>query len=131
MAAERPSKPGQGWIPLLASDAVGRGKIKPASIAARKCIVWRTRSGAVAVTDRFCPHMGATLAKGFVRDERLLCPFHAWEFRRDGVCAHRPDGGEIPEHVRLRSYPVVEADGRIWVQPKPAGAALNPNSQSG
>ena len=30
--------------------------------------------------DDFCPHMGASLAGGYMADGIVVCPWHAWRF---------------------------------------------------
>lgn len=50
--------------------------------------------------DAVCPHRGASLAFGEVRDGVVWCPLHAWPFRiADGGCP------EFPE-VSVRTYAV-------------------------
>ena len=36
--------------------------------------------GEICVTDNRCPHLGASLAKGTVRDGKIVCPRHGWPF---------------------------------------------------
>jgi nitrite reductase (NADH) small subunit/3-phenylpropionate/trans-cinnamate dioxygenase ferredoxin subunit len=39
-----------------------------------------------AAIDDICPHMGASLGSGPLRDGAVTCPWHAWRFRlSDGV----------------------------------------------
>src|SRR6188768_4287314 len=39
----------------------------------------------LAIND-FCPHMGASLADGYVENDAVMCPWHAWRFcLRDGT----------------------------------------------
>jgi nitrite reductase (NADH) small subunit/3-phenylpropionate/trans-cinnamate dioxygenase ferredoxin subunit len=41
--------------------------------------------------DDMCPHMGASLAGGFVEDGIVTCPWHYWRFRlADGAWADNP-----------------------------------------
>jgi nitrite reductase (NADH) small subunit len=41
--------------------------------------------------DDVCPHMGASLAGGFVEGGIVTCPWHAWRFRLgDGAWADNP-----------------------------------------
>jgi nitrite reductase (NADH) small subunit/3-phenylpropionate/trans-cinnamate dioxygenase ferredoxin subunit len=38
-----------------------------------------------------CPHMGASLAAGYVEDGEVTCPWHAWRFRlSDGTWCDNP-----------------------------------------
>jgi len=50
--------------------------------------------------DDMCPHMGASLAGGFVEDGIVTCPWHYWRFRlTDGAWADNP-------RIKTGSYPV-------------------------
>jgi len=41
--------------------------------------------------DDMCPHMGASLADGYVEDGVVSCPLHYWRFRlNDGTWADNP-----------------------------------------
>ncbi len=65
--------------------------------------------------DDMCPHMGASLAGGYVEDGIVTCPWHAWRFRiTDGTWADN-------KRVKIGSYPVrIEGDDiLIGVDPPP------------
>lgn len=50
----------------------------------------------------FCPHMGASLAEGEVRDGIVTCPWHAWRFRvSDGTWCDNPRIGTDAYDVRV------------------------------
>ena len=38
---------------------------------------------AYSAIDDLCPHMGASLSSGPLRDGIVTCPWHAWRFRLD------------------------------------------------
>ena len=41
--------------------------------------------------DDYCPHMGAPLSTGDIRDGSVVCDRHLWAFRlSDGVCVDAP-----------------------------------------
>lgn len=47
--------------------------------------------GQVHAIDDTCPHMGASLAGGFVDQMTVTCPWHFWRFRLgDGAWADNP-----------------------------------------
>ena len=39
-------------------------------------VLYRDGNGAVAALEDFCPHRGAPLSLGFVRDGQLVCGYH-------------------------------------------------------
>jgi nitrite reductase (NADH) small subunit len=55
--------------------------------------------------DDFCPHMGASLAGGYMEEGVVTCPWHAWRFSiRDGTWCDNPK-------VKIDSFSVrVEGD---------------------
>ena len=80
-----------------------------------------TPEGAVAVfqvegrlyaVGNACPHAGNPLVEGDVLGQTLACAFHGWRFDLEtGACLL----GEEP----VRTYPVEERDGEIWVDASP------------
>ena len=66
--------------------------------------------------DDMCPHMGASLADGFVEDGIVTCRWHYWRFRlADGAWADNP-------RIKIGSYPVHIVDNEIRLEipdPKP------------
>src|SRR5262249_1486232 len=69
----------------------------------------------VAVTDAYCPHLGADLsAGGRVVGNAIACPFHNWQFAGDGRCVKIPYCERIPKKAALRAWPTREQDGVIY-----------------
>ena len=57
-------------------------------------------NGTFHAIDDLCPHMGASLAGGFVEGGCVTCPWHYWRFRlSDGAWGDNPK-------VKTGSYPV-------------------------
>lgn len=61
--------------------------------------------GELSAFDGICPHAGGPLGQGNVDGDRLICPWHAWEYDcRTGV-------NDYDESVKLAKFPVkVEGD---------------------
>jgi nitrite reductase (NADH) small subunit len=67
--------------------------------------------GKFSAIDDFCPHMGASLAGGYLENGTVTCPWHAWRFCiHDGTWCDNPkikidafqvrvEGDEIQVHV--------------------------------
>ena len=79
-------------------------------------LVYRAEDGnAVAMSDR-CPHRYAPLHQGERIGDTIQCPYHGLEFNRDGKCIHNPHGsGVIPRNADLRTYPLSEKYGLVWI----------------
>lgn len=78
--------------------------------------LFRGESGkAIALNDR-CPHRFAPLHQGTVFGDDLRCPYHGLRFNPDGACVHNPIGdGKIPKAACVKSYPLAERDGIVWL----------------
>ncbi len=69
-------------------------------------------------------------------NDNVECPYHGWRFKKDGRCSKIPSltGHEDleEENIRVRSYPVREQDGLIWVYmaAKPGAEPENPNRRA-
>ncbi len=50
--------------------------------------------------------MGADLSLGCVKNGRLACPLHGWEYAGDGRCEHIPATADIPSFARQAAFPV-------------------------
>ena len=105
------------WYPVLESVEL---KHKPLGIErlGQRMVFWRTTDGHPhAQVDR-CPHLGATLSAGRIINDRLVCPFHGFEFDGSGVCVHIPADGEesrIPKGVSAIGFTLTEIHGFIWL----------------
>jgi len=62
-------------------------------------------NGTYQAIDDFCPHMGASLAGGYLSEGVVTCPWHAWRFKIcDGTWCDNP-------RIKIDSFAVrVEGD---------------------
>jgi vanillate monooxygenase len=79
-------------------------------------VLFRGDEGRVAAVEDFCPHRGAPLSLGFVRDGKLVCGYHGLEMGCDGKCAGMP-GQRVRGFPSIRAYPVEERHGFVWLWP--------------
>ena len=105
------------WWPVVESRELAR---KPLSVRrfGQRLVLWRDSSGTPhALPDR-CPHLGAALSAGRVSGDRLVCPFHGFEFDGDGQCRHIPAvgrDGRIPKGMAVAGLAVREAHGFLYL----------------
>jgi nitrite reductase/ring-hydroxylating ferredoxin subunit len=106
----------QSWYAVVPSTSLDRKQIRPFEAFGQQWVLFRTESDEVQVSSRFCPHMGASFHTGHVRGDRIVCPFHHWEYEQ-GKCVRIPymEGGKIPIAAQVPTLPVVEHLGWIWV----------------
>ncbi len=103
------------WCPAVAASEVGSRPVARTRFGQR-LVFWRSGERVVCAPDR-CPHRGAALSLGRVKDGVLACRFHGLEFAADGRCVGIPveQDARIPDDFSLPTLPVVEADGYLWL----------------
>jgi len=114
----------RGWFMIADSEEV---KDTPVSVRyfGRDFVLYRGDSGKVHLLDAYCPHMGSHLGLNstsyIVRDgahiegDSIRCPYHGWRFGPDGKCDDIPYYDKIPKAACVKSWPVVEQTGVIFV----------------
>ncbi|RGA00765.1 Rieske (2Fe-2S) protein [Microbispora triticiradicis] len=110
------------WYPACRSDELGPGQAREVRFLGRSFVVFRDGQGAVHCLDNACAHRRVALHEGEVRDCRIVCPYHGWEYGPDGALARIPyweEEAPLPR-LRVRSFPVAERSGLVWFVPEPA-----------
>jgi phenylpropionate dioxygenase-like ring-hydroxylating dioxygenase large terminal subunit len=79
-------------------------------------LLYRKENGdPVALQDR-CPHRFVPLSLGTLRGDEIECAYHGLRFDGSGACTLNPHGDHaIPDSLRVRSYPLVERHGLVWI----------------
>jgi vanillate O-demethylase monooxygenase subunit len=86
-------------------------------------VLFRGASGnPVALEDRCC-HRNLPLSHGKVEGDTLACGYHGMVYDAAGRCVKVPGQDVIPPGARVRSYPLAEKDGLIWLWPGDAAQA--------
>lgn len=84
------------------------GQGKAFAVNGRMVAVFRKGEGFYAIDD-YCPHMGASLSDGFVDEDVVACPWHAWRFCiKDGTWTDNPN-------VKIDSFQVRVENGEVQV----------------
>ncbi len=105
----------QWWWPLALDEALGSEPLA-VRLLGQHLVLWRDAKGqAVLMVDR-CPHRGARLSQGRIRDHAIECPYHGWRFDQQGSCKIIPATPDFqpPASFKICRYPVVEMHGLIW-----------------
>ena len=93
--------------------------------AARSILVTREAGGRLNALRNVCIHAGYPVCEAEEGSaERLMCPYHGWEFALDGRLVEPELSSRIdPARLRLASYPVRVCNGLIFADPPGATAA--------
>jgi len=108
------------WYMAALSRDVRAGAMKRVILLGEPVVVGRMKDGAAFALRDICPHRGVPLSAGrTMADMTVECPYHGWRFKADGACAAIPslvEGQDMdPAKIKVRSYPVRDQDGLIWV----------------
>lgn len=103
----------KGWYALCDDDELAPGAARFIEAFGEKLVLFRGEDGTLGVLDAYCPHLGANLAGGRVREGCLECPFHRWTFAADGRVTSIPYAGRLSPRLRTRSWPVRAHHGMI------------------
>ncbi|GAB1610547.1 cholesterol 7-desaturase-like [Argonauta hians] len=106
-----------GWFGLIESHKLGVGQTMALDVLGLNLALFRDEKGNAHALNAYCPHLGANLAVGGrVFGNCLECPFHGWRFRGDdGKCVHIPYTDKIPEVAQVKSWPVQDMNGWIYI----------------
>lgn len=110
------------WYLAAWSTEIADGALFPRRIADEPIVFYRTSAGMSALADR-CPHRKYPLSKGNLNGDVLECGYHGFTFDPAGSCLSVPGQTNVPRSANVRSYPVVEQFGQVWVFPGAAALA--------
>ncbi|MEM7130054.1 MAG: aromatic ring-hydroxylating dioxygenase subunit alpha [Chloroflexota bacterium] len=105
------------WHPVAYSHAVSADTPYNSMLLDEALVIWRTADGTPHAMQDLCIHRGTALSLGWIKDDCIVCPYHAWEYNTDGACVKIPqkEGGSIPTKARVKRFLCQERFGLIWV----------------
>jgi vanillate O-demethylase monooxygenase subunit len=107
--------PRQAWYVAATPEEID-GKPLGRRICGEPMVLYRGTDGAAVALQDFCPHRGAPLSLGRVVEGKLVCGYHGLVMGCDGKTLSMP-GQRVRGFPPIRSYPVIERHGFIWVWP--------------
>ncbi len=111
------------WYPLAWSDELKAGQILGRRFAGEPIALYRGESGRVFALEDRCAHRQVPLHLGVVAGDLLKCHYHGWAYDCSGKCTDVPYLGKERRPNGVRSYPVREIDGLIFIFPGKAELA--------
>ena len=117
----------QGWHPVAQTASVGAAPVA-VQLLGERLVLWRDGEAAVQAWADRCPHRGAQLSMGCVRDGQLECPYHGWRFDRAGQVVRVPalPGFVPPASHHATVFDAVERYGLVWVRLSSGGETEPP-----
>ena len=114
--------PKNAWYVAAMPDEIPADKPLGRRICNEPIAFYRTADGSVAAVEDFCPHRGAPLSLGFVREGLLVCGYHGLAMGADGKTAHMPCQ-RVRGFPGIKAYAVAQRYGFVWVWPGDAALA--------
>lgn len=106
------------WHPVAADSDVGDEPLG-VTLLDEPLVLFRGADGHARAFRDLCPHRGAKLSMGGVRDGKLMCPYHGFLYDGSGRCTYIPsqpkDNQRIPSRLKLNDYRTEERYGLLWV----------------
>ncbi len=113
------------WQPVALAPDLKPGAVTSYTLLETELVLTRFPDGRLLAADVACPHKGARLSNGCIRDGALMCPYHGWRFNAGGECLDIPSlvepNREKMDLSHLRTYAIQERYGMIWVKLDPEG----------
>ena len=105
------------WLVVGRSQDLAKEKIITFRLLGQNLVLWRDSENNVFAWENRCPHRGASFDKGWVNEDKLVCPYHGLEFSRSGECVHVPahPNQAIPKHACVTTYSIQDRYDFLWV----------------
>lgn len=93
-----------GFVKVAEVEKIPPGEAITVTVHGQELALFNVE-GAFYCIDNYCPHSGGPLAEGYLEQDVVMCPWHAWQFNvKTGRLVYN-------DHVCVATYPCkVEGD---------------------
>jgi len=112
------------WYPIIRSEDLSYDQPVKVKALGVDLVVFRDKNGDPAVLSDTCTHRGASLGGAWSQGDRprvidgcVVCPYHGWEFDKDGHCVNIPSigyGKKTAPRAKVDAYPTQEKYGIVF-----------------
>ncbi len=102
------------WYVAALSPDVARS-LKPVKLLSEAIVLYRTQDGTPVALEDACPHRKLPLSMGRLKGDAVECGYHGLTFDCAGKCIDAATQQRIPPFALVRSYPVRDKYGLLWV----------------
>ena len=105
------------WHPIAYSHEISDSEPFGTFLLDQPVVIWRSSDGTIHAMKDLCIHRGTALSLGWIKDDCLICPYHAWQYDKNGDCVLIPQAPDIPIPTKAKTpvYYCQEKFGLIWV----------------
>ena len=102
------------WYVAAWDHEVGHA-LTAATILGEEVVLYRKTDGTPIALENACPHRKLPLSMGRLQGDEVECGYHGLTFDCTGTCVRAPGAARIPKTAQVRSYPVEERYGLVWI----------------
>lgn len=101
------------WYPIARAEEI---KNKPVSkkLLGFDIVIVKLQNKLYAYEDR-CPHRNVPLSNGFIKNNKLNCGYHGWQFGLDGSVEHIVGCKDCKVNKKIETYSVKAIDNIVWI----------------
>ena len=103
------------WYVAAMAHEVKPGDLFPRTLLGDPVLMFRRQDGTAAAVENRCSHRRVSLHLGRLVGDHVQCGYHGLEFDASGACVRIPNQERIPPKACIKSYPLVERDGFLWI----------------
>ncbi|MBI4781783.1 MAG: aromatic ring-hydroxylating dioxygenase subunit alpha [Oscillatoriophycideae cyanobacterium NC_groundwater_1537_Pr4_S-0.65um_50_18] len=106
------------WYPVAFSSEITTEKPYGTRLLDERVVLYRLSDGAIVAARDICLHRGVPLSIGRLDGDELVCAYHGIRYNKEGRCVCIPAYTEstIPSRLRLKTFPVMERYGLVWIR---------------
>jgi vanillate O-demethylase monooxygenase subunit len=102
------------WYVASVSREVGR-QPRAVRLLDEPVVLYRRQDGSPVALEDACPHRKLPLSMGRIKGDAIECGYHGLTFDGCGTCIEAPTQERIPAMAKVRSYPVQDRYGLLWI----------------
>lgn len=104
------------WYVVAESAEVKRNQPHKITVWGKDYTLWKTKNNKYYAVDDACPHKGAAFSVGTIHENRVVCPYHGYEFDSKGNLTVVPGLCFQPSPIyNIQRYSVVEKHGWVYL----------------
>jgi phenylpropionate dioxygenase-like ring-hydroxylating dioxygenase large terminal subunit len=111
------------WYVAAWPQEIATDKLLARTICNERMILFRDSSARVVALEDRCCHRQLPLSQGWIEAGTVRCGYHGLRFDSSGQCVECPMQDFIPPGAKVRTYPIIERYGWVWVWPGAAERA--------
>ncbi|MGB5846880.1 MAG: Rieske 2Fe-2S domain-containing protein, partial [Ignavibacteriaceae bacterium] len=105
------------WYLICPSDEL-KNEIVKRRILSKDIILFRNSDSSITALEDRCCHRNVNLSLGYIKEDRIVCGYHGWQYDKTGKCVEIPSqlpGDKIPPTAMVKKYPVKDFNKWVWV----------------